>query len=258
LVVSALLAFMSITGMAGMYNIKKLDPNLLPPNEIYAGTPALFRLSVRNSQRYIPSFLISLGCQSGQSVVFPIVKQSSSCEGSVMLTFSRRGVVPAGQVTISSTYPVGFFRRYLTFETDEQFTVFPALIADRYPDSSEESPLTGTALRRERGIEGELEQIYQYSGAEPLRTIHWKLSARSNDLLVKGFGSRSARPMLIDLALLPGQGVEERISRAAWLVRHLVSKRPVGLIFGSRVIPAGCGKQHELMLLTELALYGSD
>jgi uncharacterized protein (DUF58 family) len=175
-----------------------------------------------------------------------------------MLTFNHRGVVPAGQITISSTYPVGFFTRYLTFETDAQFTVFPSLIAGGYPDSSDESQRAGTALHRERGIDGELEQIYQYSGAEPLRSIHWKLSARSHDFLVKGFGSRSARPLLIDLARLPGQGVEERISRAAWLVRRLVCKRPVGLVFGSRVIPAKCGKQHGLMLLTELALYGQD
>jgi uncharacterized protein (DUF58 family) len=146
----------------------------------------------------------------------------------------------------------------MTFETDVQFTIFPTLIAGEYSDSWEESRRVGTALRSVRGIEGELEQIYQYSGAEPLRTIHWKLSARGDDFLVKSFGSQSARPLLVDLARLPGQGLEERISRAAWLVRLLVCKRPVGLVFGSRVIPAKCGKQHGLMLLTELALYGRD
>ena len=249
---------MSVTGLAGMYNIKKLNPYLLPPNEIFAGTPALFRLSIKNSSRFLPSFLISLGCQSEQSVVFPIVMQRTSCEGSVLLTFNHRGVVQAGQLTISSTYPVGFFTRYMTFESDVQFMVFPALIPSGFPDSGEESMRAGTALRRERGIDGELEQIYQYSGAEPLRTIHWKLSARSHDFLVKGFGSQSSKPLIIDLSRLPGQGMEERISRAAWLVRCQVSKRPVGLVLGSRVIPAKCGKQHGLLLLTELALYGRD
>ncbi|MDD5287388.1 MAG: DUF58 domain-containing protein, partial [Desulfuromonadaceae bacterium] len=197
-------------------------------------------------------------CRYGESVVIPLVQHGSSCEGSVMLTFKHRGVVPAGSVTISSTYPVGFFTRYWTFETDAQFTVFPALIAGGYSDSSDESPRTGTALRRERGVEGELEQIYPYTGIEPLRAIHWKLSARSHDLMVKGFGSRSATPLIIDLDGLPGQGQEERISRAAWLVRSLVRERPVGLMLGTRVIPAEYGKQHGLKLLTELALYGLD
>ena len=256
--VSALLAFMSITGLAGMYNIKKLDPHLLPPHEIFAGTPALFRLGLKNSKRCLPSFLIRLEYPSGQPVIFPIVQKRSSCEGSVILTFNHRGIVPAGPITVSSTYPVGFFTRYWTFETDMPFIVFPALIAGGYSDSCDESPRIGTALRRERGIEGELEQIYPYTGAEPPRTIHWKLSARSNDLLVKGFGSRSARPLLIDLAGLPGKGLEERISRAAWLVQRLACERPVGLLLEGRAIPAGCGKQHGVMLLTELALYGRD
>ena len=256
--VSGLLAFMSVTGLAGMYNIKKLDPYLLPPTEIFAGTPAPYRLCVRNDKRYLPSFLISLKCLSGQSVIFPLVQQGSSCEGSVMLTFNQRGVVPAGLITVSSTYPVGFFTRYWSFETDVQFTVFPSLVAGVSSDSSEKSPVIGTPLRRERGIEGELEQIYPYSGAEPLRAIHWKLSARSHDLLVKGFGSRSAIPLLIDLSEMPGQGLEERISCAAWLVRRLVRERPVGLVLGGRVIPAACGMQHGYKLLTELALYDRD
>jgi uncharacterized protein (DUF58 family) len=175
-----------------------------------------------------------------------------------MLTFNQRGVVPSGLITVSSTYPVGFFTRYWSFKTDAQFTVFPALLAGGYSDSGEKLPRLGSALRRERGIEGELEQIYPYSGAEPLRAIHWKLSARSLDLLVKGFGSQSATPLLIDVAEMPGQGLEERISCAAWLVRRLVRERPVALVLGGRVIPAACGKQHGYKLLTELALYDRD
>ncbi len=256
--VSGLLAFMSVTGLAGMYNIKKLDPYLLPPNEIIAGTPAPFKLCVRNHKRRLPSFLIGLECLPGHRVTFPLVQPDSVCEGSVMLTFARRGLVSADSLKISSTYPVGFFTRYWTFKSEERFIVFPALIAGGYQDASDESPVIGENLRRERGLDGELEQIYPYSGAEPLRTIHWKLSARSNDLLVKGFGSQTARPLLIDLSSLPGAGLEERISRAAWLVRRLVRERPVGLVLGSREIPAAFGKQHGQMLLTELALYGSD
>lgn len=85
--------------------------------------------------------------------------------------------------------------------------------------------------------------------------IHWKLSARHNDLLVKGFGRSVAAPLLIDLDLMTGQGVEERLSRAAWLVQRWVRERPVGIFLGERVLPPGIGSQHGLMLLKELALY---
>jgi uncharacterized protein (DUF58 family) len=88
--------------------------------------------------------------------------------------------------------------------------------------------------------------------------IHWKHSARSHDLLVKGFGRSVAAPLVIDLDTLAGQGIEERLSRAAWLVQRWVRERPVGLRVGDRVLPTGTGKQHGLLLLKELALYGSD
>jgi uncharacterized protein (DUF58 family) len=249
---------MSVTGLAGMYNIKKLIPDLIPPDEIYAGIPAPFRLSVRNSKRCLPSFLIRLECSIGQTLVFPVVLRSSTNQDTVLLTFNRRGQSSPGRITISSPYPVGFFTRFWNFEIDDPVTVFPRPIASNSSGSGEESPNAGSGLRHERGLDGELERIYPYSGSEPLRMIHWKLSARSHDLLVKGFGRRVIAPLVIDLDAVPGQGVEERLSRAAWLVRRWVRERPVGMLLGGRLLPAGVGKQHGLMLLKELALYGSD
>jgi uncharacterized protein (DUF58 family) len=255
LVVAGLLAFMSVTGLAGMNNIKKLIPALHPPDEIFAGIPALFRISVRNSKRYFPSFLIRLESQAGQALVFPVVNKYSSSEGTVMLSFNQRGRASLGRITISSPYPVGFFTRFWSFETDITVTVFPRPVVSNSSSSGDESPAYGTGLRRERGLSGELERIYLYSGTEPLRMIHWKHSARSHDLLVKGFGRCVASPLLIHLDTLAGQGMEERLSRAAWLVQRWVRERPVGIQIGGRSIPSGLGRQHGLMLLKELALY---
>lgn len=249
---------MSVTGLAGMYNIKKLAPDLIPPEEVYAGIPAPFRLSVHNGKRYLPSFLIRLECLSAKTLVFPVVLQNSTNQDTILFTFDRRGRVPLGRVTISSPYPVGFFTRYWSYEIDGTVTVFPKPIATVSSGSGDESPNAGSWLRHERGLDGELERIYPYSGSEPLRMIHWKLSARSPDLLVKGFGRSVAVPLVIDPDTLMGQGVEERLSRAAWLVRRWVRERPVGLLLGGRLLPPGFGKQHGLMLLKELALYGSD
>ncbi len=258
LVVAGLLAFMSVTGLAGMYNIKKLIPDLHPPEEIYAGIPAPFRLAVKNHKRRLPSFLIRLECSSGQTLVFPVVLPGSTHQDTVLFTFNRRGQATLGRITISSPYPVGFFTRFWSFEINAAVTVFPHPLAADSSGSFDESPNTGAGLRHERGLDGELERINPYSGSEPLRMIHWKLSARSHELLVKGFGRSVASPLVIDLDALPGQGVEERLSRAAWLVRRWVCERPVGLQLGGRKFPPGVGRRHGLMLQKELAMYGSD
>ncbi|MDD2899767.1 MAG: DUF58 domain-containing protein [Desulfuromonadaceae bacterium] len=256
LVVSGLLAFMSVTGLAGMYNIKKLIPDLYPPDEIYAGIPAPFRLSVRNNKQFMPSFLIRLEYLSDQMCMFPVLPKNSAQDGTVMITFEKRGITPIGVISISSTYPVGFFTRYWRFNINDTVTVFPHPILNGSSGNGDESPAAGNGLHRDRGISGELERIYPYSGSEPLRMIYWKHVARSHELLVKGFGRCIAAPLVINVDTLAGQGIEERLSRAAWLVQKWVRGRPVGLVLGNRTIIVGIGKQHGLMLLRELAVYG--
>lgn len=166
--------------------------------------------------------------------------------------------MPVGRITLSSPYPVGFFRRYWSFDIIDTVTVFPRPIASLLSGSGNESLAAGGGFRRARGLSGELERIYPYSGSEPLRMIHWKHSARSLDFLVKGFGRSVAAPLIINPDLMSGQGLEERLSRAAWLIQRWVRERPVGMILGDRVLSAGIGKQHGLLLLKELALYDSN
>lgn len=258
LVVSGLLAFMSVTGLAGMLNIKGLTPELLPPMELFAGTPACFRLQVRNAKRLLPSFLIRLEFPGGHGVTLPLVPRSGSAEGCVTLTIPGRGRAGVGTITVSSPFPVNFFTRWWTFPAEAGFIVFPRLIKGQPDGNDRGQKQVGSAIRQNRGLDGELERIGNYSGSEPLRMIHWKLSARSDELLVKQFGRLTAQPLVIDIDTLPGSNIEERISRAAWLVRRWSRERPVGLRFGGRIIPAEAGHRHSLRLLTELALYGID
>lgn len=249
---------MSVTGLVGMMNIKGLVPDIQPPEEIFAGMASTFKLRISNTKRFIPSFLIRVECFGGQGVTIPLVPRSDSASGNVTLTFTERGHAGIGQIVVSSPFPVNFFTRYWIFAVDRDFVVFPRLIHGPLSGNGLEKRTSGSSIHHGRGLDGELERISAYSGREPLRMIHWKLSARSDDLLVKIFGSQATMPLIIDLNAQPGQGMEERISHAAWLVKHWVHNRPVGLKFENRIIPAEAGHRHGLKLMTELALWGKD
>lgn len=247
---------MSVTGLAGMLNLKGLTPELLPPSEVFAGSASLYRLRLTNSKRYLPSFLIRVQSSAGQSITFLMLPPNTTVEKSVALILPVRGIAGLGSITISSPFPVDFFTRFWTFSSDDEIIVFPRLIAGSLRGDGSEQRLIGTASRRERGQDGELERIAAYSGREPLRVIHWKLSARGDDLLVKGFGCQTTPPLVIDLDSLTGITLEDRISQAAWLVRRWVLERPVGLCSGSRTILPASGRAQGALLLKELALYG--
>jgi uncharacterized protein (DUF58 family) len=256
LVVSGLLAFMSVTGLAGMINLKGLTPELLPPVEIFADSTTPFRLRLHNKKQRLPSFLIRVECENGQGVTFPVVPHASVTETSVQMTFARRGCARIGTIRISSPFPVNFFSRFWSFRMDEEFIVYPRLMQGTLPGDGPEARRIGSITRHDRGQDGELERIAAYSGREPLRMIHWKLSARGDDLLVKEFGHQSVPPLVIDPEKLAGNTLEERISQAAWLVRRKVCEQPVGLCLGGRIIPPASGRSHGALLLKELALHG--
>ena len=256
LVVSGLLAFMCVTGFAGMYNLKKLSPEILLPAELYAGTPALIRIRIHNEKRYLPSFLIRVHCVGDKEVLIPVIPPSGTVDSVARVTFDTRGRVVVGKVTISSTFPVNFFNRYWSYYLDSEYIVFPRLVTGVVRGEGNEAVSAGLSLRQSRGLDGEIESISEYSGREPLRMIHWKLSARGDALLVKEFGRQAASPLLIDLATMPGHTLEQRISRAAWLVKRWCTLRPVGLRLGADLLPAEAGHRHALRILTALALYG--
>lgn len=249
---------MSVTGLAGMINLKALTPELLPPAEIFAGSATPFRLRLHNHKQRLPSFLIRVECENGLGVTLPVVPHASIAEAVVQMTFTRRGLARIGTLRVSSPFPVNFFTRFWSFRMDEEFIVFPRLLRGAAAGDGPETRQVGSSTRRDRGQDGELERVAGYSGREPLRMIHWKLSARVDDLLVKEFGRQSVPPLVIDPERLAGKTLEERISQAAWLVRRKVHERPVGLCLGGRTIPPASGRIHGALLLKELALYGLD
>jgi len=249
---------MSVTGVAGMYNIKRLSPEVIPPSEVYAGTPALFLVRIRKGSQRLPSFLVRAESASGTSATIAMLRPGAFADVPLEVTFPQRGRAQLGAITLSSPFPVSFFTRYWTFTFGDDVVVFPRLLPARAGVVGDAGDDAGNSSHRERGHDGELERIALYSGSEPLRMIHWRLSARADDLFVKQFGSQMAEPLLIDLDTLPGRDIEDRISRAAWLVKQWVGRRPVGLCWQGHATPAEAGWRHGRQLLSELALYGLD
>lgn len=249
---------MAVTGYAGMVNIKGLIPELVPPDELFANSPARFRLLLKNEKKRFPSFLIKLVSPGSVETLIPFIGAQEGLETSIQLCFQQRGRHSIGQIRVSSPFPVNFFTRYWNFRFDTACIVYPALMPAVITTPAEDSEQPGNNSHDSRGLDGELESIREYSGAEPLRSIHWKLSARGDELLVKQFGSRSAPPLVVNPESLPGKNEEERLSHAAWLIKQLIISRPVGLLLDGQTIPPDTGRRHCAKLLTELALHGHD
>ncbi len=251
-IVSAMLSIMLTSGVASIINIRKLELKAVPPPEVYAGKKARIRIIIRRKIA-LPSFLLKVSCGKGEELV-PLVWKTP-VEVEVPVIFPKRGHVDKLVVRVSSDFPVGTFERTVWVEIPLNLVVFPSEIPSEIRLIGDQKENAGDRWidLSERGYE-EIKDIREYSG-EPIKLIHWKLTAKKDQILVKEMSSLEDRPFVINLDELEGD-LETRLSKATFLVNRLMKRGyPVGLDLNGKLIPPARGEQHRLNLLKELALY---
>ncbi|MCS6998746.1 MAG: DUF58 domain-containing protein [Aquificaceae bacterium] len=250
LVVSYMLSFMLLSGLFSLYNIRGLEVVLLPPEEVYAGSETTFKVLVKNHKR-LPSFLLELR-KEGEQCTLPLVIREG--EGSLRMSFERRGIYQSLSLEVSSSFPVGLFERFYTLEVPVKLLVFPKPLPcddKKYVSPYKERGYASSHSRR-RGYE-ELQGVREYAG-EPIKLIHWKLSAKLGDLYVREMTEEASPPLILSLEDVEGT-MEERISKLSFLIVKFASQgRPVGLRLPEKTVEPSTGVAHKRRLLTELAL----
>lgn len=258
LLVSALLGFMAVSGFLGRWNLALLTLRCVPPDEVYDGVPTLLGIELINRRRLLPACLLEIALGS-ERILFPLVEAGTSQRKTLPATLSGRGYRTLPVVDMRSRFPINFFIRRMTLAIAEPVLVFPAPCRCPLVTLPDPAGERGSMQSPQRGGEGDISRIGDYRGGEPLRQIHWKLSARHDQFKVKELSAATRDPVVLDLAMLPGGGIEERLRCACWQIGHwLRNGRPVGLRAGNTAVPPGCGRAHKLRLLKVLALYGRD
>lgn len=256
LVVSSLLGFMAVSGFAGWLNIRQIRVGLDFPDEIYAGKNVFVTVRLENQKKRMPSFLLKLDA-FGESLRFPLVEKSSADTGSLFVTFPERGEVIPGKVVLSSPFPINFFVRSSTIQLDSRCTVFPAPRECALPDGPGRKVARGETLSSRKGSGGDIARIRDYLSNDPLKLIHWRLSARHEELKVKELTAPAEAPLVVDIHSLPGATLEENLSYGTFLINKTArAGRPVGLRLGRLFLRPDFTRAHRLRLLTELAMYG--
>lgn len=256
LIVSAMLGFMAVSGMLGWVNIRGLSVSVRHPDELYAGMETLVSVRIENRKKLLPSFLIT-ATVSGSPTSFILLDPGKPLTGALLKAFKGRGMHSVHQVLISSPFPVNFFVRFTSAPVSDTFPVFPAPrpSAGQFQGGKQEAGQLQAA--GSKGYEGDLAKISDYRGGESLKLIHWRLSAKHEVFKVKEMTSTADQPVVLELDLIPGRDLEERLSCCAYLINRLVKGgRPVGLKLGDRLIAPGSTRPHRLKLLGELAVYG--
>lgn len=214
------------------------------PERVAAGDPLVVEFEVTNHRRRLSSYAIvvsdtliriepsAVDPPATAQAIVPNVRPEASTTTSYRCLVTRRGKYRFGPLVLSTRFPLGLVASAEPVESEAQVTVCPRIgrltrkweqwiDADR-AGSQRNSPRRGLT-------EGEYYGMREWRAGDSQRWIHWRTSARLNELAVRQFEEQRNGDLavLIDLWLPPQAAdrnlgdVEVAVSLAATAVVDL-------------------------------------
>ncbi len=220
---------------------------------VFAGQTASFEISMVNPglARYSLSFTfdkkeeinIDLAAGEKQAIIIPHATD-------------KRGILKPNILTVSTTYPLGLFRCWSLLFLDTQCLVYPRPVPG--------PTITASGLKKDdnEGKSGgpgvdDFAGLKSYQPGDPFQHLSWKSFSRGQGLQRKVFAGQMGKTIYFDLAALPGQDLEWKLSRICHMILRADTLRiGYGLRAGSLLIEPALGGEHKSNCLRRLALIG--
>jgi uncharacterized protein (DUF58 family) len=160
------------------------------PLRIHLGQPARVDLEVINRahRRSAPLAIADAfegGARSARFVVPPLAPKETA-RAAYRLPSNQRGVFDLGPVTLESSDPMGLVRHVTEAPVRSTFTVFPRVLDVLPMPLAAGRERTGSITVRSRASVGEdFRTLREYVVGDDLRRVHWRSSARTEDLMVR-------------------------------------------------------------------------
>jgi uncharacterized protein (DUF58 family) len=262
LLVSLLLSLIVVSGVLSEQSMRGLHLDADAPEEIYAGTPALFGAVLANRKRWLTSYSITLELLArGGATRFIFLPRLEAGRDRLLTweeTLPARGPQRLAGVRLTTRFPFGLFLKASRAMLERDVLVFPAV----HPLPAETLHRlvgAGTAAVRRRGRGHDLYNLRTYRPGDDPRHIHWRTSAKLRSLLVREMEAESTEDTRV---VLTGTGRRDRarleaaLSEAASIACHLArSGAGVELSGPGLFVPLGRGPGQARRVLTALALY---
>jgi uncharacterized protein (DUF58 family) len=162
-----------------------------------AGEVVSVHIVLANDKRMLSSRLVSVqdqlhsqGDELKASVMFVRVPPRSTRTGSYQLRLSHRGYYEFGPMFLSSSYPLGLGQRGVLVGDSERLLVVPRigrLTHSWIRDQQDAAMLVQRQRSRQGTFDDEFHRLREYRTGDNPRRIHWRTSARQNELIVKEF-----------------------------------------------------------------------
>lgn len=230
-----------------------------PVHEAQAGRPFALRYRVRNKGRFMPAYALlveelppanapRLGRfrRRPDPEHWPLVgrptaaigrvppRRTIRCETAALV--ERRGPFQLARVRVSTTFPFGVARKSVTFDLPQDVLAWPTVhrLRSNVVETILQPNRDGTEAIASPGAGEDFYGVREYRVGDRIRDVSWRLSARSESLVVTQRSARAPRRLVLHLDLDPDLArqhdpqAERLLSLAASLIVE-AGRRAIGV-----------------------------
>lgn len=189
------------------------------PERVMAGEPFSVEMTLRNGKSWLSAWMMTVKDHvSGRSaklepeVAFIRIPPGDQQRGHYQLVLARRGRYEFGPVFIDTRFPLGLVERGLNLLVPARLSVYPRL--GHLQPGWKRKLLNATEQTSSQIAQGgifadEFHRLREYRTGDDLRSIHWRTSARRNELMVREHRDSRDRSLLILVdSWLPASGAD--------------------------------------------------
>jgi len=235
LVFSLLAGAFVLNGVTTLSVIRRTRARRSVPDLVFAGEPLAVRVELSNRKRWLSSWMVLVEDRlrlNGQTllpgVLFEHVPARESRESSYQVTPGERGLLEFLPLRIASRFPLGLWERSFEINVAEQVLVYPRLgrLTPRFRQSSDARQRTQSDAPARTGVfDEQFHRLREFRIGDSRRSIHWRTTARRNELMVREYQEQHAPEIVLVVDLWqprkPGPDdlarVEQVVSFAATL-----------------------------------------
>ena len=239
LVFSVLAGAFVTNGYISFNLLRRLSVKRQVPPVVVAGEPVNVYLEVSNNKRMAVWVLTVTDELNGQresleaNLVFTRIGGRERKISHYQLQLTQRGRYTLGPLILSTRFPLGIVERSTTLINTEEIVVCPRLgkLEASHSTRVNQDQLVLRNATRPGAYDDEFHRIREYRHGDNPRAIHWRTSARRNELMVREYHeSRDDNlTVLLDLWQPKSAGIEDwecvesTVSFAATLIHDHIS-----------------------------------
>lgn len=230
MLVFSLMAGPFIVGGTITFNmLRGLSVRRSVPRRVMAGEPFSVEIQLVNPKRLLAAWLMTVRdkVDNGREylspeILFARVRRRSAETGRYQLKLSQRGRYHFGPLQVNSRFPLGLVERGLVLADTEEILVYPRI--GRMASAWRRRMRTATQLvshaqPRVGSFHDDFHRIREYRSGDEPRSIHWRTTARRNELMVREFRESRDRRLIVLLdAWLPVRPTAQQRTRMEYAI----------------------------------------